>query len=58
MALAANIALVILVVSLRFLSPPVPQFASYFRHWGMRTSIILCSIATIGAAIAVVAFRG
>jgi hypothetical protein len=57
MALLATIALVALVVVLRLLFPPVPMFASYFRHWGKKTSIILCSVAAIGAAIVIFAAK-
>jgi hypothetical protein len=52
MALALTIALVIALVAVRLLVPPVPGLLkTYVERWGKRTTIMLCAISLVGAAL-------
>jgi hypothetical protein len=52
MALALTIALIVTLVALRLLIPPVPGLLkTYVERWGKRTTIMLCAISLVGAAL-------
>ncbi len=52
MALVLTIALVIALVAVRLLIPPVPGLLkTYVERWGNRTTIMLCAISLVGAAL-------
>lgn len=57
MALLATIVLIVLLVAVRLLIPPVPQFAKLSRTFGKRTTVLLCSLAIAGAAVLIVLSR-
>jgi len=59
MPLIATIALVIVLVAFRLLVPPVPNLVgTYFRRWGKRTTIVLCTISLVVATLAILVSRG
>jgi hypothetical protein len=52
MALALTIALIVALVAVRLLIPPVPGLLkTYVERWGKRTTIMLCAISLVGAAL-------
>jgi hypothetical protein len=53
MALIGTIALVVFLVLLRLFLPPLPNSLSYFRRWGKRNTIVLCSISILLATLVI-----
>jgi hypothetical protein len=57
MALLGTIILVILLVAFRLLLPPGPQLAALSRTFGKRTTLVLFSVAMVGAVALIVLSR-
>jgi hypothetical protein len=57
MAFVLTIGLVIVLVGIRLLFPPVPMLASLMHRWRTSTSLLLCSMAALAAAVLIVAFK-
>jgi hypothetical protein len=57
MRLAGILALVLILVLFRLLIPPAPQLLSISRRWGKRTTILLCTVAILGAAAVILLSR-
>jgi hypothetical protein len=58
MALAATIALIVVLVAFRLLLPPAPGLLkTYVDRWGKRSTIVLCAIALVGAALMILVSR-
>jgi len=58
MALALTIALIIALVAVRLLIPPVPGLLkTVIDRWGKRSTIMLCAISLIGAALVIILRR-
>jgi hypothetical protein len=52
MALFLTIALVFALIAVRLLIPPVPGLLkTYVDRWGKRTTVMLCAISLVGAAL-------
>jgi hypothetical protein len=57
MALIGTIAIIALLVAFRLLAAPAPGLAALSRRFGKRTTIVLCSVALAGAAVAIALSR-
>ena len=54
MALIATITLIVLLVAVRLLVAPVPSlFTKYAQRWGTRTTILLCMVSLVSAALVI-----
>ena len=58
MALLLTISVVVVLIAIRLLIPPVPALLKAgIERWGKFTTIILCAVSLIGAALAVALSR-
>jgi len=58
MVQALAIALIVVLVALRIMLPPVPgMLKAGFQRWGMRNTILLCSVSLVCAGVAIFLFR-
>lgn len=58
MALVVTIALIVVLVAFRLFLPPVPGLLkTYVDRWGKRSTIMLCAIALVGAALLILVSR-
>jgi hypothetical protein len=55
---AVTIAIILVLVAFRFILPPFPRvIKTYADKWGKWTTIMLCAVAAVGAALMILVSR-